>query len=90
MPIKWTARASNNLDKILAHIAQDKPLAAKKFLSETLSKVQTLSTFPLLGRPGLVADTRELVIHENYIVYYRVREEQVQVLRVLHVKRKYP
>ena len=90
MQIKWTKRASKNLDKVLLHIAQDNKNASKNFLVETLKKVGFLEEFPLLGRAGVVADTRELVIHENYIVYYRIRDEQVQILRLLHVKRQYP
>jgi toxin ParE1/3/4 len=90
MQVKWTIRASKNLDSILAYIAKDNPLAAKKFLFETLEKVDRLETFPLLGRVGIVPSTRELVIHENYIVYYSVDGDRVQILRVLHVRRKYP
>ncbi len=44
----------------------------------------------MLGRAGIVPSTRELVIHENYIVYYCVEDDMVQILRVLHVRRKYP
>jgi len=90
MQIKWTKKASRNLDSILAYSAQDNPPAAKKFLLETLKKIAQLEAFPLLGRAGLVPSTRELVIHENYIVFYTVEGETVQILRVLHVRRKYP
>ena len=90
MQIKWTKRAANNLDAVVAYIAQDSPLAAKKFLSELLQKVDHLQSFPMLGRPGVVPLTRELVIHHNYIAYYRIKQEQVEILRVLHVRRKYP
>ena len=44
----------------------------------------------MLGRPGLVPLTRELVIHHNHIAYYRIKQEQVEILRVLHVRRQYP
>ena len=90
MQIKWTKRAGQNLDAVIAYIAQDNPLAAKKFLSELLQKVDHLKSFPMLGRPGVVPSTRELVVHDNYIAYYRVKQERVEILRVLHVRRKYP
>jgi toxin ParE1/3/4 len=90
MQVNWTKRASDNLEKILAHIAQDNFIASKKFLSETRRKISNIETFPLFGRSGIVPDTRELVIHENYILYYRVQNGKVNILRVLHVKRKYP
>ena len=102
MQIKWTKRAANNLDSVVGYIAQDNPIAARKFLGALLQKIDQLHSFPLLGRPGLVPLTRELVIHQNYIAYYRIKQvqgsgqgqgqaqEQIEILRVLHVRRQYP
>ncbi len=90
MQIKWTKRASQNFEKILSHIATDNASASKKFMLDTLEQIANLKNFPLLGRAGLVPLTRELVIHENYIVYYRIKKEQIEILRVLHARRKYP
>lgn len=90
MQVKWTQRASQNLEKILAYIATDNPSASKKFLLDILEQVARLKDFPLLGRTGLVPSTRELVVHENYVVYYRIKKEQIEILRVLHVRRKFP
>lgn len=90
MIIRWLPQAHRNRLEQLDYIAQDNPLAAKKFLSELLQKVDHLQRFPMLGRPGVVPLTRELVIHHNYIAYYRIKQEQVEILRMLHVRRKYP
>jgi toxin ParE1/3/4 len=90
MQIKWTKRASQNLENILAHIAADNSSAAKNFLLDTLQQISNLKEYPSLGRAGLVPSTRELVIHENYVVYYRIKKEQIEILRVLHARRKYP
>jgi toxin ParE1/3/4 len=90
MQVKWTKRASQNLEKILAHIAADNSRASKKFLLDALQQVANLKNYPALGRAGLVPSTRELVIHENYVVYYRIKNEQIEILRVLHARRKYP
>lgn len=90
MQVNWTKRAAANFDSILSHIEKDNPSAAKKFMLETLGKIANLETYPLFGRAGIVPLTRELVIHENYIVYYRINDETIEILRVLHVRRKYP
>ena len=90
MRAEWTLRAAQNLDSILALIARDSPSAAARFLADGLEQVNHLSAFPLLGKAGIVPLTRELVIHENYTVFYRVCSNVVQILRVLHVRRKYP
>ncbi len=44
-----------------------------------------------MGRKGRVRGTLELVINGiPYIVPYRIREKQVQVLSVYHTSRKWP
>lgn len=90
MQTKWTRRAANNLETILAYIASDNPVAAQDFAMDIRSQLAKLEHFPLLGRSGMVPSTRELVVHENYIIYYRVRDSQIEILRVLHARRRYP
>jgi len=41
-----------------------------------------------MGRAGRVPGTRELVLHKNYLAIYRVRDEDVEILRLHHVARK--
>jgi len=44
-----------------------------------------------IGRPGRVLGTRELVIGVlPYLVPYRVREKDAEILRVLHTSRRWP
>jgi plasmid stabilization system protein ParE len=44
-----------------------------------------------MGRVGRVEATRELVIsNTSYLIIYRVKEESVEILRILHSSRKYP
>jgi plasmid stabilization system protein ParE len=90
MRIKWTKRAASNLETILASIAHERPSAAQRFLADTLHQIDQLAEFPSLGRTGVVPLTRELVLHENYIAFYRVSGDAIEILRVLHSRRKYP
>lgn len=71
-------------------IADDKPTAAAEFVLAIAAKVDRLHEFPLLGRIGAFEDTRELVVHRNYLVSYRVRGDEVQVLQVWHLARNLP
>lgn len=87
MKVRWSQRALVNLERIADHIAADKPLAARAFATSVRHKVAALADFPLLGRPGAYQDTRELVVHRNYIVMYRLRAAEVQVLQIWHVAR---
>jgi toxin ParE1/3/4 len=89
-PLRWSRRALVDLDRIAAGIASNSPLAAAAFAAAVRERVERLSGFPLLGRPGALPDTRELVVHRNYIVTYRLQAGEVQVLQVWHVARNLP
>lgn len=90
MEIRWTRQALQNLDAIAAYIALDNPSRAASFISEIKDKTQLLAQFPAIGRPGRVPGTRELVVHENYVLPYRVKGDLVQIIRVHHVARLWP
>lgn len=90
MKLVWTRRALADLDRIAARIAADKPFAAEKFVRTIFKAVDRLREFPLIGRTGVYLDTRELVAHRNFLVTYRVRADQVEVLQVWHVARGLP
>ena len=68
---------------------------AEKFGQALREKVLPLAQLPRLGRsgrPGQPAYLRELVVHRNYIVFYRVLDETrtVEMLRVKHAAQQTP
>ena len=90
MELRWTRKALENLDQIGAYIAQDNPARASSFVGEIKEKTELLVAFPALGRPSRVPGIRELVVHENYVLPYRVKGDTVQIIRVQHVARLWP
>ena len=90
MAVKWTKTALANLAAIVEYIEKDNPQRAKSFALEIQAKTNNLAAFPSIGRAGRVTGTRELVIHPNYIIPYRVRGDVVEILRVQHVARRWP
>lgn len=93
--IVWRPIAESDLDSIVDYIAKDNPARAEKFGKELRDKTLALVQHPELGRigrPGLPGWLRELVVHPNYIVFYRVLAEAktVQILRVKHVAQHVP
>jgi toxin ParE1/3/4 len=91
MKIKWVRLALDDLDAVGDFIAQDNPEAASRVLRRIWDAVQMLAEHPHAGRAGRVPGTRELVITDTpFIIPYRVAENTVQILRILHAKRKWP
>ena len=91
MRVRWTRRALRALDGIATYIAQDSPAAAGRILARVESAVTQLASHPSMGRSGRVAGTRELVVPGTpFIVPYRVRDEAVEILTVLHSARRWP
>jgi toxin ParE1/3/4 len=91
MRVVWTRPARRHLDEIAAFIREDDPAAAAKVVSRVLDRADTLSNHPHLGRPGRIEGTRELFIPSTpYLVAYRVREGEVEILAVFHGARRWP
>jgi len=86
----WTRTASTDRKEIREYIAQVDPVAALA-LDELISqKASGLVDHPGLGRPGRVTGTRELVLHQNYILIYDTSADLIRLLRVLHAARQWP
>lgn len=91
MRVRWLRKALQNLEDEANYIAAEDPKAARLVVERILAAVARLEEHPALGRPGRVAQTRELVILKTrYIVPYRVRGETVEILRVFHTSQRQP
>ena len=91
MIIKWLDDAIYDLQALRQYIAQDKPSAANRLAKQILKAVNLLSDQPNIGRPGRVLGTRELIVSSTpYIVPYRVKNNSIEILRVLHVAMEWP
>jgi toxin ParE1/3/4 len=85
MRVRWTPDAADDLEVISRRIAETSPEAALRIVRTIYRGIQSLGVFPRRGRIGREGDTRELVLTPlPYVVVYRIREEQVQVLRIYH------
>ena len=91
MRVRWLRTALRELDAEITYLAQEDPEAAARRYALIRSRVTELGQFPESGRPGRVSGTRELVIVGlPYLLPYRVRGEELQVLRFFHTRRKPP
>lgn len=89
--VAYSPAAVRDLDEILAYIARDNPAAAAGIAAKIRESIGLLGTFPLMGRllqaPGL-GGHRALVVGD-YLVFYAVEHDEVQVRRVIHGARRY-
>lgn len=91
MRIRWLRSARKNLDAATSYLAKDDPEAAQKMYTHIRISVDALKEHPEMGRPGRIFGTRELVISGYpFIVPYRIRGKEVQILRVFHTSQQLP
>jgi plasmid stabilization system protein ParE len=89
--LRWTDTALADLDSAGAFLAEHHSNSGPAMARRILEAVDYLLRHPNLGRPGRVRATRELVVSGTpFIVVYRVRVDEVQLLGVLHHARKWP
>jgi len=91
MEIKWTEPAALALENIQDYIARDNPSAAFEVSKKIHYATEQLRDHARLGRVGRVRGTYELVISDlPFIVPYRIKNKEIQILSVYHTSRKWP
>jgi len=91
MEVLWFKRAIWDLKAAKDYIAQDNLKAAQKVVQKIKDKVSLLSEQPSIGGVGRVPHTKELVVDQTpFILPYRVRDNKIEILRVLHTSRRWP
>ncbi|EJW10339.1 hypothetical protein A33M_0177 [Rhodovulum sp. PH10] len=89
--MRWATPALRELEAIGDFVAKNDVRAADTLVSRILDHTDRLATHPHLGRAGRVPGTRELVVGDApFLVAYRVRNDVVEVLAVLHGARRWP
>ncbi len=87
----WRRVALTDLEEIRRYITRQNPQAGSRMRTRIRSAVGRLAEQPNLGRAGRVEDTRELVIAGTpYIVVYRVLDNRLRILAVIHGARRWP
>ncbi len=91
MNLEWLPQAIQDFNEIIDYIAKDNPAAAIEQGDEIESQVAGLTANRLMGRNGRVKGTRELVaVRTPYIIAYRLKKNDILILRVLHGARSWP
>ncbi|AXI84083.1 type II toxin-antitoxin system RelE/ParE family toxin [Xylella taiwanensis] len=90
MELFWTLEAIQDRDDIYDCIETDNPTTTLAFDELLEEKATLLVRYPALRQIGRVPDTREFVVHRNYIFIYGVVDDLVRVLNLVHIARQWP
>lgn len=91
MRIRYAAPAKQDLIKIQDYIAKDDAAAAYRLAQRIKDYIGRLAQYPYLGRPGQIQGTRELSISGTpYFAVYRIERRTIDVLTVMHSRRRWP
>lgn len=91
MPVEVLPIAQDDVDQALLYIAADDPAAADRLLDGILSALEQASRFPFSGDTVVIGGKRRARVYQRlyvhpYNIYYRVIDEKIVVMRILHEK----
>ena len=92
MRVHWTNKALDHLLAIHEYVAQNSEIYANRLVDRLTRRSEQIGLFPQSGRmvPEYKrADIRE-VIERPYRIIYRVKENQIDVLSVVHSAQQLP
>ena len=86
--LRFTPLAEADLNDLLDYIAESAPLTARDFVRTIREKCELIATHPEMGRrrPEFSGNYRSFAIGQ-YVVFYRVHADEVQIHRVLRGSR---
>ena len=92
MRVRFSKRALAQLDHILLDLGDLNPVATQRFEHRIHTIIDRIGRFPLgfqevAARPGV---RRVPLVRYPYLVFYKVFDDEVVVLRIIHGARKEP
>jgi len=90
--VLWAQEALNDRTAIWDYLEERNPLAAAEMDERFSEAAARLAEQPLMGAPGKIAGTRELIPHEHYRLVYELDEEDgiVWIVTLIHTARCWP
>ncbi len=86
MRVHWTNTAINHLLSIYDYISKDSRLYALRMVDRLTHRTEQIASFPMSGRmvPEYEAEDIREVIEKQYRIIYRIKQNQLDVLAVVH------
>lgn len=92
MSARWTESALADLHAIEAAIARHSPQYSQVMIERIFARVVRLETHPRLGPvvPEFGTEAIRELFEDPYRIVYRVEDDHVEVLAVVHAARRLP
>jgi len=91
LPIFWLPKASEQWARQLRYLLKLNREVGVRIGEAVASAVAQLATNPDLSRVGRIAGARELPVPDTpFILVYRIEDDAVVILRLLHHRRRFP
>ena len=88
MRIRYTPQARADLDSIFSYVSQHSPRTAVRINRLIVQMINGLADFPEIG-PAADFDARVLLVGRfPYRVFYRIRDQEIQILHIRHTSRR--
>jgi toxin ParE1/3/4 len=86
MKVYWTQNAIRHLTNIYEYIALNSPTYALRMVDRITQRSEQISTQPFSGRkvPEYEAEDIRELIEKPYRIIYRLKQDQIDVLAVIH------
>lgn len=87
MHIRYTKIAVEDLKEIFSYIAQDSIKKAHEYVDLLQKKIELLAEFPKIGiecKNRNIDEDCKIYIFENYLIFYTVAKDSIEIRRVLH------
>lgn len=92
MKVNWTEVAVGHLQYIHDYIARDSKQNARRFVDRISRKSQAIGHWPESGSVVLEFASPKIreVFEKSYRVIYRIHDDRIDILAVIHGARKLP
>ena len=92
MRLRWTDPAVRDLTSICDYLTEHgSPQLSRRIALSIYERIGLLVKYPEFGRTGRLPETRELVFAGlPYLAVYRLKEDGVEILRILHGAQDWP
>ena len=92
MRLRWTEPAIRDFTSVCDYLREHGgPGLSRRIALSVFERIGLLTKYPEFGRTGRLPETRELVFSGlPYLAIYRIKDDEIEILRILHGAQDWP